>query len=223
MQIDSDCIQEADYKPYQLSFYAIMEISMTLSNLPKIESPNLKPEYFDSRSRLPRRRDALWQIQSGAVRTLTWLEDGNLATLGVWGAGDVVSHLLASANPYEIECLTPVEASILPIADHSQANEALIRHIRELQKFLEILHIRPLEVSLVNLLTWLAKKFGREVNNGQLIDLRLTHQEIAEILGTSRVTVTRMMKGFEREGIIEKFPGKLIILLEESPTWYYEI
>lgn len=200
-----------------------MTISITRTTLASVESTNHKPLRFESRSQLPRRRDALWQIQSGAVRTLTWLEDGNLATLGVWGAGDVVSHSLASANPYEIECLTPVEAAILPMTDYPQANEALIRHIRELQKFLEILHIRPLEVSLVNLLTWLAKKFGREVNNGQLIDLRLTHQELAEILGTSRVTVTRMMKGFERQGIIEKFPGKLIILLEESPTWYYEI
>ena len=200
-----------------------MSISMTGATLVSLESPNDKPMRFESRSQLPRRRDALWQIQSGAVRTVTWLEDGNLATLGVWGAGDVVSHLLASANPYEIECLTPVEATILPLTDYPQTNEALVRHIRELQKFLEILHIRPLEVSLVNLLTWLAKKFGREVNNGQLIDLRLTHQELAEILGTSRVTVTRMMKGFERQGIIEKFPGKLIILLEEAPTWYYEI
>ena len=196
-----------------------MSISMTGATLVSLESPNDKPMRFESRSQLPRRRDALWQIQSGAVRTVTWLEDGNLATLGVWGAGDVVSHLLASANPYEIECLTPVEATILPLTDYPQTNEALVRHIREL----EILHIRPLEVSLVNLLTWLAKKFGREVNNGQLIDLRLTHQELAEILGTSRVTVTRMMKGFERQGIIEKFPGKLIILLEEAPTWYYEI
>jgi CRP-like cAMP-binding protein len=196
---------------------------MTLSKLISTESSNRKSIQFESRSPLPLRRDALWQIQSGAVRTFTWLEDGNLATLGIWGTGDVVSHLLSPANPYEIECLTPVEATLFPLTDYPQVNEALIRHVRELQKFLEILHIRPLEVSLVYLLTWLAKKFGREVDKGKLIDLRLTHQELAEMLGTSRVTVTRSLNVFEQQGIIERLPRQSILLLQESPTWYYEI
>jgi CRP-like cAMP-binding protein len=196
---------------------------MTLSTLASTESLNRKPMQFESRSPLPLRRDALWQIQSGAVRTFTWLEDGNLATLGLWGAGDVVSHLLSSANPYQIECLTPVEATLFPLTDYPQVNEALIQHIKKLQQFLEILHTRPLDVALVRLLGWLAKKFGHEVDKGKLIDLRLTHQEIAEIIGTSRVTVTRILNVFEQQGIIEKLPRQSILLLEESATWYYEI
>jgi CRP-like cAMP-binding protein len=73
------------------------------------------------------------------------------------------------------------------------------------------------------LLSWLAKKFGQEVAQGQLIDLRLTHQEIAEIMGTTRVTVTRLLKELETQGIIQRLPRKFIVLHEKQPFWHYEI
>lgn len=51
---------------------------------------------------------------------------------------------------------------------------------------------------------WLAQKFGREVEQGQLIDLRLTHTDIAEVIGGTRVTVTRLLSQFEQDGIINR-------------------
>lgn len=53
------------------------------------------------------------------------------------------------------------------------------------------------------------------VEQGQLIDLRLTHQEIAEVIGTTRVTVTRLLKQFEREAIITS-RRRLIILSKKA-------
>jgi CRP-like cAMP-binding protein len=157
------------------------------------------------------------------VRTSTWLEDGTNVTLGLWGAGDVVSRVLSKADPYQIECLTPVEVSLLPLDRWYQVNDALIKHIQQFQEFLEILHCRSVETSLLRLLTWLANKFGQEVERGQRIDLRLTHQELSEIIGTTRVTVTRLLKDFENQGIIERLPRKFIVLHEKSPFWHYEI
>ena len=72
------------------------------------------------------------------------------------------------------------------------------------------------------LLNWLAKKCGREVKEGQMIDLRLTHQDIAEILGTTRVTVTRTLNQFEQQGMITRLPLQRIVLKEEE-TWHYQI
>ncbi|MBD2580026.1 Crp/Fnr family transcriptional regulator [Oscillatoria sp. FACHB-1406] len=178
---------------------------------------------YERRSQLPPREDVFWKIRSGAVRTFTWSEDGSLVTLGVWGQGDVVSRLLSGANPYQIECLTAVDAIALPLSHYAEVNDALIRHVRELQEFLQILRSRPIDLGLMRLLHWLGKKFGREVETGQLIDLRLTHQELAEILGTTRVTITRILKDLEAESIIERLPGKLIILQEAASAWYYEI
>lgn len=178
---------------------------------------------FARRSFLPLSGDYLWQIEVGVVRTVTCLEDGTAVTLGLWGSGDVVSRVLSQAQPYQMECLTPVEATLLPLDRWHQVNEALIQHVRQLQLFLEMLHCRSVETSLLRLLTWLANKFGQEVEQGQLIDLRLTHQEIAEILGTTRVTVTRLLKEFEQQGIIQRLPRKFIILHEQPSFWHYEI
>jgi CRP-like cAMP-binding protein len=175
------------------------------------------------RSLLPLGRDYLWRIESGVIRTLTWLEDGTTVTLGLWTAGDIVGRMLSKAEPYQIECLTPVEVTALPLDRWHQVNEALIRHIQQYQEFLEILHCRSVETSLLRLLTWLANKFGQDVEQGHMIDLRLTHQEIAEIIGTTRVTVTRLLKEFENQGIIERLPRKFIVLHEKQPFWHYEI
>jgi CRP-like cAMP-binding protein len=58
----------------------------------------------------------------------------------------------------------------------------------------------------------LAKKFGREVAQGILIDLRLTHQEISEAMGITRITVTRLMCRLEEEGIIDRTHPQYIVL-----------
>src|SRR4028118_67091 len=196
---------------------------MTASTFLSARSIDLKRSKFARRSLLPLGQDYFWQIETGVVRTLTWLEDGTTITLGLWGVGDVVSRVLSKAEPYQIECLTPVEAIILPLDKWYQVNGVLIQHIQQFQEFLEILHCRSVETSLLRLLTWLAKKFGHQVEQGQLIELRLTHQEISEIIGTTRVTVTRLLNDFEKQGIIQRLPRKFIVLHEKQPYWHYEI
>ncbi len=196
---------------------------MTMSRLVSVRSLDLKRSKFPRRSLLPLGRDYLWQIETGVVRTLTWFEDGTTVTLGLWGAGDVVGRVLSKEDPYQIECLTPVEATVLPLDRWHQVNEALILHIQQFQEFVKILHRRSVDAALLELLTWLAKKFGHEVEQGQLIELGLTHQELAEILGTTRVTVTRLLNEFEKQGIIERLPRKFIVLHEKEPLWHYEI
>jgi hypothetical protein len=83
-------------------------------------------------------------------------------SLWVMGVGDVVSRVLSKAEPYQIECLTPVEAIILP-----QTSGVLIQHIQQFQEFLEILHCRSVETSLLRLLTWLAKSLVIKSNKGK--------------------------------------------------------
>jgi CRP-like cAMP-binding protein len=154
---------------------------------------------------------------------MTCLEDGNVATLGLWGTGDVISANFIQGGNYQIECLSSVDAILYPLNDYPQLNEALIKYIRQLQEYVNILHCRSLDVALLKLLAWLAKKFGRQVEQGQLINLRLTHQEIAEILGTTRVTITRLLNEFEQRGAIKRLPRQFIVLQEQQPFWYYEI
>jgi CRP-like cAMP-binding protein len=196
---------------------------MTASMFLSAESVNLKRSKFSRRSLLPLGANYLWKIESGVVRTLTWLEDGTTVTLGLWGVGDVVGRVLSTAEPYQIECLTPVEVTLLSLDKWYQVNEAIIRHSQQIQELLQIVHCRSVDASLLKLLAWLAKKFGQEVEKGQLIELRLTHQEISETIGTTRVTVTRLLNDFEKQGIIQRLPRKFIVLQEKQPLWHYEI
>lgn len=186
-------------------------------------SPALTRRVFSRRSFLPLSQEYLWQIEVGVVRTLTWLEDGTAISFGLWGPGDLVGRVLSKAEPYKIECLTDVEVSILPRARWYQATESMLLHTQRLGEFMEIVHTKPIEISVLRLMTWLAQRFGREIEQGQLIDLRLTHQEIAEMIGSSRVTVTRVLNEFEKQGVIQRLHRKLVIPNEQQPFWHYEI
>jgi CRP-like cAMP-binding protein len=81
---------------------------------------------------------------------------------------------------------------------------------------------KKVDTMLIKLLAWLSKKFGSEVEKGRLIDMRLTHEDLAEMLGSTRVTITRVLGHFEQEGMIDRLSLHRIVLREED-IWYYEI
>jgi CRP-like cAMP-binding protein len=150
---------------------------------------------------LPPHKNRLWQIETGAVRTYTLTDDGNIITLGFWGTGDTVGQSLASIQPYEVECLTDVRVRGLKLDESWDLSRILWSHLHQTQ---ELLRIRSGQVyqRLQQLLAWLADKFGCQTDGGQLIKLRLTHQDLADALGSTRVTVTRLLSQFEQEGRI---------------------
>ncbi len=177
---------------------------------------------FNSRSLLPLSPISLWRIEAGVVRTMTWLEDGTAITLGLWGPGDVVGKPLSKVDPYQIECLTKVEAINFPMKDWPQREETLLACSQQLEELLVIRSYKRTDEMLLKLLSWLAKRFGRNAAQGQLIDLRLTHQDLSELLGSTRVTVTRLLSQFEQQGLIQRLPLHRIVLKEEE-FWHYEI
>lgn len=195
---------------------------MTIFPTSLTNSSHLTRRRFAYRCLLPISQEYLWQIETGAIRTTTWLKDGTPITIGLWGAGDIVGKALSKADPYHIECLTDVEATALPISKLSQATQSILLHAQQLGEFLEILHTKPVDAALLRLLILLSQKFGRETTQGKLIDLRLTHREIAEIIGSSRVTVTRLLNDFEKQGIIQSL-GRKFVVTNEQPFWHYEI
>lgn len=156
------------------------------------------------------------------VRVITWHEDGTLVTLGIWGPGDMISRAFSKIEPYQIECLTAVEAVILPLEGWFPLTDVLLAHIQQAEELTVIRSYKTVEIMLVKLLTWLAKKFGREIETGHLIDLRLTHQDIADMINSTRVTITRILTQLEEQGLIHRLPLHRIVLKEEE-LWHYEI
>jgi len=168
-------------------------------------------QVFNRRDRIPPQDIWLWRIERGVVRTLTWSKEGTTITLGYWGPGDVVGQPLSRVQPYEIHCLTTVELSPLPPELWSQSVNALIQQMQQTEQFLSIVQRYPTSLRLWQFLVWLGDRFGRDIEQGRLIELPLTHQEIAEAINTTRVTVTRQVQQYKSEGRLLYHQRQLII------------
>jgi len=68
-----------------------------------------------------------------------------------------------------------------------------------------------LEERLIHELAVLARDFGHQVDAGMLIDIPLTHADLAEVAIASRANVARVMKRFEREGFVRKDGRKIVL------------
>jgi CRP-like cAMP-binding protein len=176
-------------------------------------SRQLPQQIFSRREVIPLQNDVIWRIEHGAVRTLTWSEDGTFIALGYWGLGDLIGHPLSRVKPYQIECITGVELSIVPPHLWHQDINALLSHIQQAEDLLSIVHRKPISLRLWQFLVWLSEKFGRDVEKGKLIDLNVTHQDIAEVLNTTRVTVTRLLQQLEEEGTVLRHKRRIILRL----------
>lgn len=162
---------------------------------------------FNRRQMLPLEADFLWQIEAGFVRTLTSDEDGTLTTLGFWQVGDIVGLPLTDIRPYWVECLTPVKATRL-LSKAKEYQEALavqmqFAQIQQAQELLRIAHYKRVESRLLKLFAWLARLIGEKREGEDFIPVRLTHQDLADTVGTTRVTVTRLVNEFQRSGMIQ--------------------
>ncbi len=171
---------------------------------PIVQEPAPGCRLFGLRSRIPMASNSLWQIDTGIVRASTWNEDGSVTTtLGFWGPGDLLGCFLSESKPFLVECLTSVAARSLP-SDRWPQN-SLIRQIQRNYEYLNmIIGCRRVPASLERLLMWLAKRFGRLTEQGYLIDMRLTHQDLADAIGSTRVTITRTLQDLEQQGVCRR-------------------
>jgi CRP-like cAMP-binding protein len=58
----------------------------------------------------------------------------------------------------------------------------------------------------------LARQTGRRVENGVLLDLPLSRQDLGEMTGTTLYTVSRIMSNWEQKGLIETGRERVVIL-----------
>lgn len=68
---------------------------------------------------------------------------------------------------------------------------------------------------LAEILIRLAAQEGKQSQLGVIIDLKLTHQEISDLIGCSRSTISRELNNFKKENIITTDSKKIII---KDPT-----
>ena len=84
-------------------------------------------------------------------------------------------------------------------------------YITELQERQKALVTERVEQRIARILLKLAAESGRKVDNGVLIDMPLTRQDVAEMSGTTLFTVSRTLSEWERNGLLEIGRGRVII------------
>lgn len=180
----------------------------------KLEEVNFSKHHkFDKRDIIPQTNNSLWLIKKGVVRTLTWNEIGKTIILGYWGEGDIVGLPLSKVDPYQAQCLNVVEAICLPWEKCSYLFKEISHCVGQTDELLRIVRTEKMYERLTKLLIWLAQKFGSKVSQGILIELRLTHHELADMIGSTRVTVTRLLNQLDKEKIIVR-PCRFSIIID---------
>jgi len=87
---------------------------------------------------------------------------------------------------------------------------------RELENKVEALVFRDVSSKLAELLVKLALEDGVEDARGTLIARKITHQELANLIGSTRETVSLTLSQFKRRRLIQTEGRKVIISDTES-------
>jgi CRP/FNR family transcriptional regulator, nitrogen oxide reductase regulator len=103
--------------------------------------------------------------------------------------------------------------------------QTLADRIREFQDRIRELTTERVERRIARAILRLAQQTGRKVEQGVLVDLPITRQDIAEITGTTIYTVSRTMSQWESRGIIKsgrekiiiRRPHQLVVIAEDLP------
>jgi CRP/FNR family cyclic AMP-dependent transcriptional regulator len=156
-------------------------------------------------------------VRSGCVRLYKTLPEGRSINVGLLGPNTVFTQEdtgdgIASGAIAEAlvdSTLSVVETDELAsiIAESPELAAAIVtgmsRRMTELQTLVEQLLVRDTSIRLATTLVTLASRFGRPTADGLVaIALPLTHQGLANMIGSNRVTVTRKLLDLQEGGYI---------------------
>ena len=177
--------------------------------------------------------DDLVVVRRGALKVATGADDGDRGvTLGLYGRGVVLGEdaVLRSERPgVHVDRATAFEESAivrLPVEKvrtaamvsapfalglgHLAAKRAL-----RLERRLGLLLHRSAHMRLAALLQALSDDFGVRDSRGVIVNLKLTHRELAALIGVTRETVSVTLQDLRRRGIVAA-DGKRVVLLDEE-------
>ena len=123
---------------------------------------------------------------------------------------------------YHAVAFTPVELLSAPIEQVQKALTAnpelamlmlqgLSSRILQTEMMIETLAHRDMGSRLVSFLLILCRDFGVPTSDGIRVDLKLSHQAIAEAIGSTRVTVTRLLGDLRQEEMISIHKKKITV------------
>ncbi len=155
---------------------------------------------------IPLCRDDVWIIYRGIVQVQTLHPSGDESIISLIGPMMPLAQKFTTLEAYDTYALTDVDLLRLTWQEihaslrlSTEMNQLLALRIRQTESLLALLGRRQIGDRLVGFLSFLAREFGQQTPEGIAIDVHLTHQQIANVLGATRVTVTRFL-GILRQG-----------------------
>jgi len=99
----------------------------------------------------------------------------------------------------------------------------LLKKINLLTSQVELLCFYDSSYRVIENIYWLMEQFGNPCEDGGvLIEMKFTHQEMANLVGATRVTITNIFLKMEHEGLIEKRKNGLYVRDPERLREYIE-
>ena len=171
--------------------------------------------------------DALYILISGVVKLFRPYSGSKEATLRLLKPWDIFGHLAFAGEAKQrayaeavTECkVTKVPKIFMERAIRRDPQAALkvltLLELRLVQyeELVKCLLPRETEVRLANLLPILAHKFGERNGEGRTItiDLRLTHQDLAAMVASTRESVTKVLNDMRSRGVVEIESGRITL------------
>ena len=172
--------------------------------------------------------DSLYIVLSGRVKVYAGSDDGREVVLTEYGPGEYFGELSldgekrsASIKALEACSCRVVQGAELRqfLADHPDfamhLTRKLIRMARRLTEQVRSIALQDVYGRMVRVLTELSDPAGDE----RVLRHKLTQQDIADRIGSSREMVNRVMKELTAGGYITQRDGRLVIRRKPPAAW----
>ena len=175
--------------------------------------------------------DTLFIIRGGQVKVSLIHEDGKEFILSLLGQGEVFGELsLLDDRPRSANVTAMVETKLLMLRRSDFLDlvgrvpriavsllEELASRLRRTDDQVEGLALLDVHHRVAKTLLRMAEDGGQTSPEGILIRRRPTHQQLANMSGTTRETVTRALKQLQDEGYIRISGRQILILADATP------
>ena len=169
--------------------------------------------------------DCLFMILEGRIKVTILGDDGREIILTMLSSGDLFGEMaLLDNEPRSATAIAVEESELLSLqrtdfqkvlGENPGISAALIKvlsqRLRRANHQISTLALLDVYGRVARVILDMAREEGRRLKDGRIAFRRATHQEIANRIGTTRETVTRMLKDLERQDFV-KVEGREILL-----------
>ena len=173
--------------------------------------------------------DTVYLLKKGRVKISKVSEEGREATLAILEAGEIfgeVEALQAVSRESMVQALEPVMVCEIRREDFERfLNQSpdvggkiiklISGRLRRIESRVSDLVFRSAPARLARTLLELSHSMGTSENGSIRLQTRLTHQNLANLIGTSRETVSTLMSQFTHHGLIAQ-DNRYILILDED-------